>query len=229
MKERGKYTKRILVLGHSDIETKRVDAIFLKKLGIKRLFATNNYPLDFFSESIPLGITNDCDDSPIHRLLGDESHFLKANNVDFLSEFFEPTIYINFSSGNNRGVREQVLSLATKIPHLYRFTVQTPDFTDKGRISYLGKLRSHGMVLCPEGNGIDTHRFWETLYMGGVPVVTSNKAMQSLYDNLPVIQLHSWVELSDRSRVEELWWKVMHKDYDFDRLTMDFWLKRFKT
>jgi transposase len=37
--------------------------------------------------------------------------------------------------------------------------------------STLGKYR---YVLCPRGNGIDTHRFWETLYKGNLPVVTES-------------------------------------------------------
>ena len=223
------FSANPLVLGHSDIPTKKKDALILKKLGIPSLFATNNYPLTFFSHSVPLGITNYCDDGPIHRLLGDESHFLKANNTSFISDDFSPKIYINFSSGNNRGVREEVLSLAKEIPNLYAFTVENPVFSDQGRINYLESLRAHGLVLCPEGNGIDTHRFWETLYMGGVPVVTTNEAMQNFYDNLPVIQLQSWTQLSDRTLVEELWAKIKQKKYNFDLLSTEYWVKRFSS
>lgn len=35
---------------------------------------------------------------------------------------------------------------------------------------YLLKLATHKFVACPRGNGLDTHRVWETLYLGGVPV-----------------------------------------------------------
>jgi hypothetical protein len=223
------FTDKPLVLGHSDIPTKKRDAFVLKHLGVPALFSTNNYPLTLFSQSVPLGITNYCDDSPIHKLLGDESHFLKANNTSFIGDEFIPTVYINFSSGNNRGVREEVLALAKKIPQLYTFTVQSPIFTEQGRINYLEDLRTHGLVLCPEGNGIDTHRFWETIYMGGVPVVTTNDAMQTFYNDLPVLQLQSWSQLSDRPLVEELWSRIKQRRHNFDLLSTKHWIERFST
>ena len=30
---------------------------------------------------------------------------------------------------------------------------------------YLENLCMHKYVICPEGNGVDTHRLWESLYM----------------------------------------------------------------
>lgn len=223
------YASETLVIGHSDISTKRTDALILKKLGVSKLFAVNNYPLKEFSESLPLGITNSCDDSPIHRLLGNESHFLKANSTEFSNEYFTPSIYLNFTARNNSGVRKKLLSIAGEISSLYEVTVQTPDFTDNGRIKYLENLRSKGLVLCPEGNGVDTHRFWETLYMGGVPVVTKNKMMQSFFDKLPVLQLNSWEDLSNISLVESKWWTLTEKTYDFELLSKDYWIKKFKS
>ena len=41
-------------------------------------------------------------------------------------------------------------------------------------------ILSHSMVLCPRGNGSDTHRVWETLYRGVVPVVEDNEWSRSL-------------------------------------------------
>lgn len=38
-------------------------------------------------------------------------------------------------------------------------------------------------VLCPRGNGLDTHRFWETLYRGSTPIV----AHSTLSDNLKLL------------------------------------------
>lgn len=223
------YASKTLVIGHSDISTNKTDALILKKFGISKVFAVNNYPLKMFSESLPLGITNSCDDSPIHRLLGNESHFLEANTVEFSNEYFTPSIYVNFTAGNNSGVRNRLLSLAGEISSLYKVTIHIPDFTNNGRVKYLENLRSNGLVLCPEGNGVDTHRFWETLYMGGMPVVTTNKMMDSFYDKLPVLQLNSWDDLTNVSLVESKWWALREKTYDFELLSKDYWIKRFSS
>ncbi len=40
---------------------------------------------------------------------------------------------------------------------------------------YLNELSDHRFCLCIRGNGIDTHRFWEALYLGVIPVVINNK------------------------------------------------------
>jgi hypothetical protein len=40
---------------------------------------------------------------------------------------------------------------------------------------YLFELSQHRFSLCVRGNGIDTHRFWESLYLGVIPVIIVNK------------------------------------------------------
>jgi hypothetical protein len=218
-----------LVIGESDLSTRQIDLLILKKLGVPRVYAVNNYPVKNYAESIPLGITNDCDDSPLHRVLANESHFLKANSVDFKTVEFIPSIYINFTAGNNSAVRGKLITMARKLKTHFEVTIETPDFTDQGRIKYLENLRSRGLVLCPEGNGADTHRFWETLYMGGTPVVTTNPMMEFFYSNLPVIQLKSWVELLDINLIEQKWWEIANRSYNFDLLSAEYWINKFST
>jgi hypothetical protein len=51
----------------------------------------------------------------------------------------------------------------------------------------------HKFVLCMRGNGEDTHRFWETLYRGSVPVVKVSawsKSMEAI--GIPLISVKSW-------------------------------------
>jgi len=33
--------------------------------------------------------------------------------------------------------------------------------------------------LCARGNGLDTHRFWESLYLGVIPVIINNEYTNS--------------------------------------------------
>jgi hypothetical protein len=40
---------------------------------------------------------------------------------------------------------------------------------------YLYELSTHYFCLCVRGNGIDTHRFWESLYLGVIPVIINNQ------------------------------------------------------
>ena len=40
---------------------------------------------------------------------------------------------------------------------------------------YLLELSSYYFCLCPRGNAFDTHRFWESLYLGVIPVIINDK------------------------------------------------------
>jgi len=44
----------------------------------------------------------------------------------------------------------------------------------KPYIEYLRELSEHRFCLCIRGNGLDTHRFWESLYLGVIPVIINN-------------------------------------------------------
>lgn len=44
--------------------------------------------------------------------------------------------------------------------------------------TYLTTLSSHRFSLCVRGNGIDTHRFWESLYLGVIPVVVDDGTIE---------------------------------------------------
>jgi hypothetical protein len=49
-----------------------------------------------------------------------------------------------------------------------------PQASTKPYKEYLAELATHQFCLCVRGNGIDTHRFWEALYLGVVPVIINN-------------------------------------------------------
>jgi hypothetical protein len=54
-------------------------------------------------------------------------------------------------------------------------------------------MSSHAFVAAPIGHGVDTHRLWEVLALGSVPVVVSS-SLDVLYADFPVIVLGSWAE-----------------------------------
>ncbi|EKX43421.1 hypothetical protein GUITHDRAFT_110544 [Guillardia theta CCMP2712] len=74
---------------------------------------------------------------------------------------------------------------------------------------YLRDLARHRFVLCPAGNGLDTHRTWESLLMGSVPIVASSP-MDSLFRFLP----------EARDRPEGF--------FDFAPLFADYWSAAFR-
>ena len=58
------------------------------------------------------------------------------------------------------------------------------------------KMNRYKYVACPRGNGMDSHRLWETLYRGSIPIVLDSSWSRSLsYYKLPLIQVTSWDEV----------------------------------
>jgi hypothetical protein len=64
-----------------------------------------------------------------------------------------------------------------------------------GREEYWQLHAQTSFVLCPQGNGIDTHRVYEALLLGTVPVVRSSP-LDTLYANFPIVVLAEWTELA---------------------------------
>ena len=87
--------------------------------------------------------------------------------------------------------------------------------------SYLRALANdYKYAICPEGNGIDSHRVWECLYTNTIPICirsTNTEYFASLY---PIILLDKWDDLDINNinpPVIEFSEEVKH------RLTIDYW------
>jgi len=64
--------------------------------------------------------------------------------------------------------------------------------THKPHYSYLIELASHRFAICPEGNGIDSHRIWECYYLGVIPILKYSTFTAQLQRFLPCILLTDW-------------------------------------
>ena len=65
---------------------------------------------------------------------------------------------------------------------------------------YIKVLSLHKFSICPEGNGIDSHRVWESLYCNTVPIMLKNNFTIQLSKLYPCVLLNSWNDLN----IEEL-------------------------
>jgi len=71
-------------------------------------------------------------------------------------------------------------------------------FTERQNFeNYMEKINQYKFVLSPRGNGIDTHRFWEILTMGSIPIVESS-GLDSLYYKFPCIIVQSFKEVNKK-------------------------------
>jgi len=91
---------------------------------------------------------------------------------------------------------------------------------------YLEDLRASHFCLSPAGDGIDTHRTWEALYLGTVPVVTRS-VLTEQHPDLPMVVLDDWGEFSSIAFSPELYEELM-SGWDPAALALDRYLERVK-
>lgn len=100
------------------------------------------------------------------------------------------SIYVNINA-STFGYRKLFLE-KIKEKNTYPLTDSKP-YKD-----YLNDLSQHRFCLCLRGNGVDTHRFWESLYLGVIPVIVNNKDTKCKnYVNYMKKQVIPFVEITE--------------------------------
>lgn len=132
----------------------------------------------------------------------------------------EKSIYFVFDINTNREKRSSCYnSIIKKLPFLN--IISTYD--------NFKRLSEYEFCICPEGNGVDTHRFWEALYLKCVPIVINSPFINIIKKNtnLPMIILNSWDDL-DIDNLQE------YSSFDFTNyesnkyLNLDYYLDTIK-
>ena len=96
-------------------------------------------------------------------------------------------VYANFLPSTNPTKRQECLDA---VQNDARVTLRSGLSID----DYRADLSQSRFVLCPEGTGLDTHRFYEALLCGATPVVLRN-ALTPFYEGYPVCVVDSWGEV----------------------------------
>lgn len=60
---------------------------------------------------------------------------------------------------------------------------------------YLRLLQTFKYAICPEGNGLDTHRFWECVYLKVIPICLRNHITEYYSKQYPVMLIDNWDEI----------------------------------
>jgi hypothetical protein len=201
---------KVTFIGHSDFPvTEEISQNF------DLIFCINKWSESENTFGIPLGITNDCDDSPIHRVYGNQEIMYSVFNENVSKDSLT---YINFNIDNFRDERSLIYNLFSSQNWN---KIGIIDNSLEGRKNYLREIRSSKFVFCPRGNGIDTHRLWETLYMGSIPIVKYENT-HSLFTDLPILFINDWSQINEdflNSKYEE----YIEKDWNLNKLKMKFW------
>jgi hypothetical protein len=209
-------TERLIVTGHSDFPL--VDEL-LTLYPRATWWGTNKQTPR--ARGIPLGITNATNESDIHPIYGDLDSMVEVAKTP---RTIKNLVYMNFSVDTYPRERRPVWDMFASAPWV---TVGSHVPTHDGRRTFLTDLRNHSFVLCPRGNGVDTHRLWETLYMGSIPIVKWDIA-HSDWTDLPILFVSSWDEVTeDRLRAEEV--RIRSSSWNLAKLDVNYWIRAIQS
>jgi len=154
---------------------------------------------------IPLGIASYRNTKSV--IFSDFTNLKHNNKID-------KSVYTNFNVNTNYFHR--IKAQRAIVNYLGQNVKENVDYA-----SYLVNLHSSVYCVAPWGNGYDTHRFWESLYSGTIPVTMVCTHYESFSD-LPVILVNSYDEI-----------KTIQQELNFfekniEKLNINWWIDEIK-
>lgn len=192
--------------GKVDINCNRYDAdVSLMPDNLIKWYAQN---VNFYHpkiESIPIGLENSMWFPELNKIPKITSKNLETKTI-------KNYVYLNVNPNTNLRDRTEVYNLFKNKD----FVTSEYGSNGIGYDNYINNIYNHKFVLCPEGNGIDTHRLWETLYLKSIPIVKRN-INTKYYEDMPILFVDNWCDITKELLDEQLskWNKNNYEKLDF--------------
>jgi len=199
----------ILVTHNSDINVDNKLAFEVPNCIVK-WFTTNVNTYDKRVESIPIGLENNRWMTKVNKI---EKMIQKKQDPKRIKNH----VYMNHNIDTNCKER---LKPYTVLNGRSFMTIEK-GHNGKDFDNYLDNLYQHQFMICPEGNGIDTHRTWEALYMGTIPIEKRN-LNNRFYEDLPICFVDDWEEITD-SFLEKAYHRIYNTEWDLKELEFNYW------
>lgn len=204
-------TKLRIITHNSD---QNVDESYQLPSNVIKWYAQNVNVVNPRIESIPIGLENDRWYPELRK-----KEKMADKNKEMIH--FKNLVYMNYNISNNPARRQPVYDLLKG-----KSWVTTEEGKNGQNFdSYINNIYHHKYVICPEGNGMDTHRTWETLYMGTIPIEKKN-INNSFHVDMPILLVNEWSEIT----VELLTviWPDLFCKRNIKKLTFDYWKNKIR-
>jgi hypothetical protein len=207
-----KTDKKFILITHNSDHDLNEYVYNLKPNNIIKWYSQNvnyvNNKNDF--ESIPIGLENPIWFPNANKISNLIDTLKKEKNIKNL-------LYVNHTIMSYPNERSEPYELFTNKNWC------TIEFYENGKNynNYINNVYNHKFVLSPRGNGLDTHRFWETLYLKSIPVVIKNPN-NSYYLDLPVVFVNKWDEVTEEYLNSE-YERINNTKYNLEKLNFMYW------
>ena len=208
----------IIISGHSDYG---ITSDLVKYYNPNTWWTINKQTSDIRVHSLPLGITNDTHESSLHSIYGNLDSMIQVMHEP---KHDKNLVYMNFNILTYLQERKTVFDLFKEKEWVTQGIIQN---TLEGRTKFLQEIRNHTFVLCPRGNGVDTHRLWETLYIGSIPIVKRDIALKD-FEDLPICFINDWSEITVEFLENEKY-KILSKNWNIEKLKVSYWIDAIKS
>jgi hypothetical protein len=116
------------------------------------------------------------------------------------------------------------------------------EYNSSAGTRYYFSLPTYKFVICPEGNGIDTHRLYEALMAGCIPIVERRPHIADKYKGCPILFTTDYSEINELY-LREKYREMIDKEWDFSALYLstysdeeqaaikansDYWCRTFR-
>jgi len=91
---------------------------------------------------------------------------------------------------------------------------------------YCQNLLNYKFCLCPRGNGIDTHRLWEAILLGCIPIVKRSNSCYNYREPYPVLFVDSWYQVTSDLLKQASEAEIDKSLFDTKLLTKSYWKER---
>jgi hypothetical protein len=173
---RGLINATILVVGNSDRDFYSLNCDFPRS--VKAVYLQNSHISNGFFRTLPIGLEN--------LRYGRNGLPSLFNYRETVGDKLNAILVGPYSPTHPE--REELLPWGGILDDRIKFISNS--LSPKKLANIASKYK---YIACPRGNGTDTHRFWETLYRGSIPVVKKSLWSQSISDlGITLIQLNSW-------------------------------------
>lgn len=173
-------------------------------------YSQNVNIVDSRIESIPIGLENSRWFPGINKI-GKMQKKIQQRKV------FKKMVYINHNIKTNPRERQDPYNILKDM----KWATTNYGSNGQGFDNYLDNIYNHPFVICPKGNGIDTHRTWECLYMNTIPIEKRNINNQ-FYTDLPILFIDDWNEITEKFLHDE-YMRMHNLEWNFEKLNFDYW------
>lgn len=165
-------------------------------------------------ESIPIGLENNRWFVHLHKIEQMQNKLKEEKKIKNI-------LYINHNIATNPAERLKPYSIFNN-----SWTTLIKGHNGYKYERYLDDLYNHKFILCPQGNGMDTHRTWEALYLGTIPIEKRNINNQ-FYIDLPICFVDDWEEITEPFLKRE-YERITTANWNLEKLDFNYWKNKIQ-